>query len=231
MNIFFPIVYVPEDLTWLNTVYLNNSKKSYMAISNEVYNKAFLRLHVEKLFSRYMKVGSIETMLGALGWKGFRDRLSSSYLYHFYHGFFPSEDENDNIKEVMKFEDSLVNIFPEGNSRIFFLGFFLKMCEIQSMKENSDHFISYLNLSREIKDVLKLGKQKVIRPDWLILTLIHFESFFGKENFVDFIKEDKGNFLKLKSRLDPEQLELMIQNMLRYGASINDDDVFIFEKV
>jgi hypothetical protein len=202
-----------------------------MAISNEVKGKPFLRMHVEKLFSRYMKLGNIENMLGALGWKGFRDRLSSSYIYHFYHGFFPSEDELDNIGEVIKFEDDLVDLFPEGNSRIFFLGFFLKMCEVQVMRDNADNFISFLSLSKEVKEVLSLGDQKVLKPDWLILTIIHFEYFFGKGNLVKYFKEDNGDFDKLKSRLEEEQLENMIQNFLRYGASINDDDIFIFEKV
>jgi hypothetical protein len=231
MNILFPVVYVPEDLTWINSFYLNNSRKSYVSISENVNSKPFLKLHVDRLFSQYIKANSIESMLNALGWRGFRDRLASSYLYHFFHGFFPQEDELDNITEVIQFEDDLKGIFPEGNSRIFFLGFFLKMCEIQSMKDNSDNFISFLKLSRELKQVLLLGDQKIVKPDWMILSLIHFESFLGRENILEIIKEDKGDFSLLRKRLSSEQKELMIQNFLRYGASINEQEMFIYEKV
>ncbi len=231
MNILFPIVYIPEDLSWINAIYLNNSRKAYLSISENVHSKPFLKLHVEKLFSSYIKANSIESMLNALGWRGFRNRLASSYLYHYFHGFFPEEDEVDNISEVVQFEEDLKGIFPEGNSRIFFLGFFLKMCEIQAMKENSNNFISFLGLSRQLKQVLLLGEQKLIKPDWLVLSLIHFESFLGKEKFVDIVKEDKGDFTRLKNRLSPEQKDLMVQNFLRYGASINETEMFLYEKV
>ena len=231
MNIFFPTVYVPEDLTWLNSVYLNNSRKSYNVIAEEVYKKPFLKLNVDKLFKSYMKAGSIETVLGALGWKGFRDRLSSSYLYHYFHGFFPDEDEIENIEDVVVFESELDGIFPEGNSRVFFLGFFLKMCEVYAMKNNGGNFRSFLSLSVELKAALQLGNQKVLKPDWLVLSLMHFEKFLGKDNLLDAIYEDKGCFIKLQKRLSDEQTNLMIENFLRYGASLNDQDIFTFEKV
>ena len=231
MNSLFPVVYIPEDLTWLNALYLNNSSKSYLVISEEVLKKPFLKLHVKKLFDRYIKAGSFEPMLNALGWKGFRDRLSSSYLYHYYHGVFPDEDELENIADVIRFEEELKGIFPEGNSRAFFLGFFLKMCELNSLSSTSSEFKRYLHLSRELKEALLLGDQKVVRPDWLVLSLMHFESFFGKENLLSLLKKENGNFKKLKKHLSQDQLELMVQNFLRYSAGIGEDEVFIFDKV
>ncbi len=230
-NINFPIVYVPDGITWLLDEHMNNSKRSFNFIVDNIFDSPFIKIQISKLFKQYMKGSSLDSLLSSLGWKGLRDRLTSMYIYHFEHGSYPNILSLDNIEDILDFERKLSSTFPDGNSRIFILGTFFKLCEITSKNDDPDNWNSYLKISESLLKVVRLGEQKVVKPDWLILTLIHFDNFLGGEKLYDLIKEYNGNFYSLLGHIDSNQKEIMIQNFLRYAGSINEDEIFLFEKV
>ena len=230
-KITFPIVYIPDGLTWLLDTHFNNSKKSFNTISDAIFNNTFIKIQITKLFKQYMKESSIDSLLTSLGWKGLRDRLASMYLYHFENGAFPNLLSTDNVEDILDFENKFSTAFPDGNSRVFVLGMFFKLCELSSKKDDADNWKSYLSVSDSLLKVIRLGEQKVVKPDWLILTLIHLESYLGADKLYSLVTEHKGNFYKLLALLNEEQKEEMVQNFLRYGASIDEDEIFLFEKV
>ena len=230
-NITFPIVYIPDGITWLLTTHFNNSNKSYSVITEAILNNPFIKIQISKLFKQYMKEESIKSLLSSLGWKGLRDRLASMYLYHYENGVFPSLLSTDNVEDILQFEKKFVTIFPDGNSRVFVLGMFFKLCELSSKKENPSNWKTYLSVSDSLLKTIELGDQKVVKPDWLILSLIHLESYLGHDKLQSQVLATKGNFYKLASLLNDEQKEEMMQNLLRYGASINEDEIFLYEKV
>jgi hypothetical protein len=230
-NITFPIVYVPDGITWLLKTHFNNSNKSYSIITDAIFNNPFIKIQISKLFKQYMKEDSIQSLLSSLGWKGLRDRLASMYLYHYENGVFPHLLSTDNVEEILEFEKKFISIFPDGNSRVFILGMFFKLCELSSKKENANNLQTYLAVSDSLLKIIELGGQKVIKPDWLILTLIHLESYLGYDELHSQVLATKGNFYKLVALLNDEQKEEMMQNFLRYGASIDEDEIFLYEKV
>ena len=230
-KITFPIVYIPEGMTWLLDTHFNNSRKSNSAITDAIFNNPFIKIQISKLFKQYMKEGSIDSLLTTLGWKGLRDRLASMYIYHFENGVFPNLLSTDNIEDIVQFEKKFINTYPDGNSRVFVLGMFFKICEISSKKDDPINWNSYLSVSDSLLKVIRLGEQKIVKPDWLILTLIHLESYLGGDELYSLVDKHNGNFYKLLGMITEEQKEEMIQNFLRYGASINEDEMFLFEKV
>ena len=231
MNISFPIVFIPEGLRWLLDVHLNNSKKSYTIIMEEILNDHFLKIHIHKVFKKYIRNNSIDSFINTIGWKGFRDRLAATYLFHFEHGYFPDEEVNTGIDELLKFENQLSGMFPEGSNRIFVLGIFFKLCEIASKKDHEQNWESHLDLSDFLISQIQKGEQKITKPDWLVFCMIHFEKYINKDKFQEIVNKGKGNFYLFLKELDEKQKEILMTNLLRYGASINEEEMFLFEKV
>lgn len=231
MNFSFPLVFIPDDIRWLYDMHLNNSKQSYNMISEEILKRPFLRLHINKIFKKYMRGNSIDSFINTIGWKGFRDRLASSYLFHAEFGFFPDIEMEDKVKDIVEFENKLNSIFPEGSNRIFILGIFLKLCDISNQKENQDDWSTLLEIDTKLLEVINLGDQKVLKPDWLIFTLILFNKYFSSTILKEELIKHKGHFLSLFSLLKDDQKINLMQNLLRYGASIDEEEMFLFEKV
>jgi hypothetical protein len=230
-KITFPIVYIPEGMTWLLETHFNNSKKSNSAITDAIFSNPFIKIQISKLFKQYMKESSIDSLVASLGWKGLRDRLASMYLYHFENGVFPNLLSTDNVEDITEFENKFTTAFPDGNSRVFVLGMFFKFCDISIRKDDPENLNSYLSVSDTLLKIIRLGEQKVVKPDWLILTLIHLESYLGADVLYDLVEKNNGNFYNFFGMLNENQKEEMVQNLLRYGASINEDEMFLFEKV
>lgn len=231
MNLILPVCPIPEELGWVLKSHFHNNRKSYAKISDEIYQSPFLRLLVPKLFAPYMKNQNIESMLNALGWNGFRDRLTSIYLYKMEHGQFPTAIDEHLLEEVKKFESTYDEYSFEGNSRIFMLGVYLKMGQMKLKAEHQFMNDSLLELRPVVKKLLKLGTQKTTKGDWLILTLILLSNLVDDDLLLETAQKNHGNFYKCFSLLDEKKKELLIMNLLAYGASINDDEIFIYDKV
>lgn len=231
MNISFPILFIPEGLRWLLDVHLNNSKKSYSMIMEEILNDHFLKIHIYKVFKKYIRNNSIDSFINTIGWKGFRDRLAATYLFHFEYGYFPDEEVDNGIDEILKFESQLSSMFPDGSNRIFVLAIFFKLCEITAKKDHNQNWNSFLNLSDFIVTQINKGEQKITKPDWLVFTMLHFEKYIDKNKFEEIITSGKGSFYLFLKELNEEQKDNLMTNLLRYGASINEEEMFLFEKV
>lgn len=231
MNLIMPVCPIPEELGWILQSHFHNNRSSYARITDEVYESPFLKLMVPKLFGRYMKGNNMESMLNALGWNGFRDRLTSMYIYKALKGNFPTELVESCIADIKKFENELIDFAPEGHSRIFMLAVYLKLCEI---KFNSEH--QYINdqllvVKPVIKRILEMGTQKSVKADWLILTLMNIVEIVDEEVLINTINNHNGNFYKVLGLLKEEEKEKVMTNLLAYGASINDNDMFIYDRV
>lgn len=231
MSLMLPVCPIPEELGWILQSHFHNNRRSYTQISDEIFQSPFLRVMVPKIFAPYIKSNNIESMLNALGWNGFRDRLTAIYLYKFEYGQFPTKITDHGMTELKVFEDEYAQYGFEGNSRIFMLGVYLKFCQ---MKLKKDHLFTdqpLLKLNPIIKKILDEGTQKTIKGDWLILSLIILADLIDEDTLYITMKQNKGSFYKVMSLLEESHKEKFIANLLAYGASINDDEVFLYEKV
>lgn len=231
MNITLPVCSIPDELGWILRSHFHNNRRSYAKISDEIFQSPFLRVLVPKLFAPYIKSKNIESMLNALGWSGFRDRLTSVYLYKQEYGEFPTALSDHGLKELKAFEDEYVQYGFEGNSRIYMLGVYLKLCEYKLNSEHQYLQKSLLELNPIIKEILKEGTQKTTKGDWLILSLILLSDLVDEKLLLKTIQEGKGSFYKVIELLDEEQKNSFISGLLNYGVSINDDDIFLYERV
>ena len=95
------------------------------------------------------------------------------------------------------------------------------MAEIQMEHHGRDFTI----VTDELIHILKKSKIKIVKVDWLLLSLYHLEGYLGRELLLGEI--DKGiKFEKLYKKLTDEQKSVMMGNLLSYGYSIGDHEIF-----
>jgi hypothetical protein len=230
MSFLLPINPIPDEMYWLlGNRFHNNNRKLYNLIAEEINKSATLRVMLPKWFSQYIKNGNLESMLNAIGWNGYRDRLASVYIYKKMNGEFPDYVNAVWVEDIINFEKKLIDHIPEGDSRVFVLGFYLKLCEIKLLENGLAK--SLLTLSSSIQKILALGTKKIPQLDWFVLTLILLANEIGEDQVYKVIVENKGSYHKVFSTLNLKQKETIMANLLAYGASINEDEIFLDEKV
>jgi hypothetical protein len=161
-----------------------------------------------------------------LGWLGFRDRLAASFLHYQLKGFFSEEVDLQLIQDLLGFESRLESCSVEGFSRGFLLAFYFKMSYVQFLRDHPDREFKDFFLRPEIFQALKLIKTKNIKVDWLLLMLNQFMIFLGSEKVLQYLKEGK-RYQDLYDLLNEDQINTMTRSFLSYGASINEEDIFV----
>jgi hypothetical protein len=77
---------------------------------------------------------------------------------------------------------------------------------------------------------MKLSQVRSERIDWLILMVWHFTNYLGKNQLI--AKLSAGvSFSELYKEITAEQQLHFTQNLLTYGASVQEDEVFFYERV
>ena len=226
-----PMCSIPDEMSWALKMRFHNNRKSYAVIADEIYGSPFLKVLVPRLYQEYIKNNNLESMLNALGWNGFRDRLVAIYLYKIEHGQFPTRIELEAVKEIKLFEDQFQDYVPDGDSRMFMLGFYLKMCDFKLSRDFQYMSESLLKTSDTILKILKKGTQKSLKLDWIYITLKVLEEMFPPDRLEHIISENNGNFYKVYQDLSEEDQKILIENLMAYGASINENEIFIYDRV
>jgi len=231
MKIALPQIYLPDIITRLCHIKLQNNRKSFAIIMDTIYADPALSILITRTFSEFLKYETIESMLNALGWDGFRNRVASLYLYKLEFGVFPGETKPDLVKGIVDFEIELKEFTVYGDSRLFLLGYYLRSCELSF--KNQKQFIagSMLNISDNVIAAIKMNNHKSEKIDWLILILSYFTNYLGEEKLLDCLTKSNGNFYKILPLISEQNRHDLIENLLIYGGAINEDEMFLFEKV
>jgi hypothetical protein len=132
----------------------------------------------------------------------------------------------DDIKLIeSRYTDHSVNSY----SRLFLLGFYLKLAnlEIQHGEENK---FTEIKLPMDLGDLLRLSEGRSERIDWLILLLLHLQSALGEKLLMKYLIDGK-KFDELYLLMSKEDQAQMGNNLMAYGASIQESEVFLYEKV
>jgi hypothetical protein len=231
MLIKLPSLKVPEELSLLLSMDIQDTRRSYAKVADILYSNKFLTMLVEKYFIAFKKSKNLEEILNYTGWEGFRNRIASVYLQYFMEGEYPTNPNTGLSKQLVDFERTFEKYGVNGYGRSFLLAFYLKLVE-QYYQEQGQYFEkSLLTDPNSILNILSMGKYKHEKLDWMILLLWHFTEFWGEEEVKKRIQTNKGSFEKIMDGLTPEQMESMLENFLSYGHAIGQDDVFLFEKV
>ncbi len=189
-----------------------------------------LAVVITRAFSEFdeQKRGPIK-VFSTLGWAHFRERLASLYLFKAQNGSFPPKTDMALVEDVHALEARFANWSVTGTSRVFLLGFYLRMCALHADREDApgDHPGA---IPESVDQALALAGARSARADWLILLCWHFDVYLGKETFQAALRA-KSTYAELYLRLTPAQREQLVGNLLAYGASIREDDPFLFERI
>ena len=184
---------------------------------------------LESTFSEFNDGRGLEKLMLALGWHNFRDRMASLYVYKSIYGEYPTKTNMELVDDIKAIETRFSDSAVHSYSRLFLLGFYLKLAQVKVRKRDSNRFLE-LKLPHEIGTVIALSQARTEKPDWLLLIVTHFQIAFGTKNLINGLMAGK-KFDELYELMIPEQRELMHRNLLAYGASIHEPETFLYGKV
>jgi hypothetical protein len=207
----------------------SNATQRLLKISTILHSSTALSMVLEKCFAEIdeHKIG-VEKMVHTLGWDHFRDRLASVYIYKNLNGVFPDKTDMSLVEAIRSYEKKVWDHSVAENSRAFLLAFYVKMLNMQ-LSSQSDEFIP-VDIPTGINRILNLSKGRSEKIDWLILIAWHFYEFWGEEALEEKIKSG-CRWRELYGYLSKEQQFQLVSNLLAYGASIQDDELFLFERI
>jgi hypothetical protein len=171
----------------------------------------------------------VEKILLALGWENFRERLASMYIFREIHGQYPAKTSMELVEDIKMLETLYSSHGVHTYSRLFLLGFYLRIADIQVKKKNESDLTDF-RVPFEMGPFLRLSQGRTERTDWLILTLWHLMLGLGEKNLLGALSAGK-KFEEIYNMLSLRDRHKMNENFLAYGASINEDDIFLYGKV
>lgn len=191
-------------------------------------NKA-IYFSLEKAFAEFDDGRGLEKTMVALGWSNFRDRMASMYIYKYMNGSFPAHTDMDLVEDIQDLEQRFVFHSVKSVSRVFLLGFYLKLANLQLQDRGDNHYLG-VRVPDEIVEFLKLSNGRSEKIDWLILILMHLYHSLGGKLLLNSLASGK-QFEEIYQLMSSEQKKMMLDNLLAYGASIKEADTFLYEKI
>lgn len=224
----FPFVNLPTEFVTLlrSNLSVSNSTEPIFNIINS--NRALYSI-LETAFKEFNDGRGLEKVMTALGWTSFRDRMASVYLSKSIYGDFPTRTNLDLIEDIKLIENRFSGHSVNGFSRIFLLGFYLKLANLEIQTKQDNKFLEII-LPAEIEPLLKISPVRSERIDWLILILFHLNAALGEGLLTKHLIAGK-KFEDLYALMSKEDQEQMGQNLMAYSASIQEAEVFLYEKV
>lgn len=191
-------------------------------------NRALLSV-LENAFKEFDDGRGVEKVMTALGWSNFRERMASIYVYKTMYGDYPSRTNMELVEDIHEMETRFSAHSVNSFSRLFMLGFYLKLANL-SIQQSEDNQFLEIKVSPEIGSILRLSQGRSEKIDWLILIVIHLNAALGEKMLINNLAAGK-KFEDLYQIMPKDAQEIMSHNLLAYGASIQEPDVFLYEKV
>jgi hypothetical protein len=165
----------------------------------------------------------------ALGWANFRERMASVYVFKALHGSFPDKTDMELVADIHEFENRFSEKSVAGNSRLFLLGFYLRLLNTY-LAMRADGGGEGVLIPASVERILNLRQVRTDKADWLVLLCWHLDIYLGTDELVRLISAGV-KWEELFRRLsDPQRFQL-ISNLLSYGASIQEEDPFLYERI
>lgn len=186
------------------------------------------------LLSRALPTGegmsSMEAQLSGYGVKGFRDRLGELFLAKLDQGFFPKEVEINRVTSVQEFESRFESFSTLGDYRVFMLGLYLKMKDYESFQMFGRQ-TSFLSIPLEVDEILAASDSKTQKLDWMIVILNSLLKFWSKEFIMEISKDGPQAIVDRIRGLEDKSKLIFLNDLSSYGFAINENDIFLYQKV
>lgn len=227
-KIYLPHVILPTEFLSLLKTNISVSTSSAPVFDVIKPNQA-LYCVLEKAFKEFDDGRGFEKTMIALGWANFRDRMASIYVYKSIYGNFPNKTSMDLVEDIKQLEVRFLNHSVTSLSRLFMLGFYLKLANIETQRKENNKYID-IKIPEELGAFLKISQGRTEKIDWLILTTMHLLHGLGDKMLMNGLVSGK-KFSELYNLMAPELRKNMMDNLLAYGASIGEQDIFLYEKI
>jgi hypothetical protein len=133
------------------------------------------------------------------------------------------------VDDIKKTESTYMDHGVYGHCRLFLLGFYVRLANIQNHARLDNEFTE-IKISEQLHTLLNLSEGRTKKIDWLVLILMHLTQSLGEEKLMILIKSGQ-KFNEIYELMSIDERENMLTNCLAYGASINEPDFFLYEKV
>lgn len=227
-KIYLPHVILPTEFLSLLKTTINVSTSSAPVFDVIKPNQALFCL-LEKAFKEFDDGRGFEKTMVALGWANFRDRMASIYVYKLIYGNYPNKTSMNLVQDIKHLEVRFTNHSVTSISRLFMLGFYLKLANIETQRKENNKYIE-IKIPEDLENYLKVSHGRTEKIDWLILTTMHLLNGLGDKPMMNALVAGK-KFSELYNLLTPELRKNMLDNLLAYGASIGEPEVFLYEKI
>jgi hypothetical protein len=224
----FPHVILPVELLTLLRTNLPAGAPAEIIFQTINANPA-LTIILERAFVQFHGGRGVEKTLAALGWPGFRDRFASVYVYKAIHGTYPISTNLELVDELRDLEARFAAFGTSGNSRVFLLGLYLKLANVKLHGEAAGNFLE-LRIPPELAGLLSRTQGRSEKLDWLLLIATHLLEGLGEAALTRALAAGEP-FEAIYPRLVPEDRSRMFENLLAYGASIREPDMFLDDRI
>lgn len=223
----FDFVNMPNHFTRFLQADMHIASKSYNLFKSEVYNNPSINSLFNLAFRDIDPNLDVDMVMKSMGWEGFRNRLTCQYLNYANTGNFNQSVDENLCSEILHFEKVLRKYSVSGYSRGFQLGFYLKLWskKPENLKSNA-RITDLVDLTGVLIEILDRTKSKVIAIDWVVVVLSQLLNFLNKD-IVMSLFTDEMTYIDLYQILDVHQKRNIMSNLLSYGSSINDQEIFI----
>jgi hypothetical protein len=227
-KIVFPFVVLPREFISLLKANLSTTPSAETVFSYIRLNKALYHI-IDTAFKEFDDGRGPEKVLMALGWSNFRERVSSLYVYKLIYGDFPLRTNIQLVDDVKKFESRFRDHSVNSYSRVYLLGFYLKLANMELQSKDERQFVE-IRIPEAIDHFLKLSQGRSEKIDWLILILYHLHAGLGDKVLTDCLMSGQ-KFEDIYPLMTKESQDMMAANLLAYGASIDEPDIFLYDKI
>ncbi len=220
-----PAIVLPSEFVALLK---SNNAGHASALRTNLVNSPGLGMVLERAFSEFDEhhIG-LEKVMDLLGWAHFRDRMASVYVFKTLHGSFPAKTDMQLVEDIVQLESRFSERAPSGDSRLFLLGLYLKLVNLSRLSDAPEQSIT---IPASVEKVLLLSQVRTERLDWLLLLCWHLGEFLGTQELIQAINAHTP-WPALYARLSDEQRFQLVSNLLSYGASIQEEDPFLYERI
>ena len=221
----FPNIFVDQHFSYLLSRNLYSSQHSNQFITQYITGRHSFHQLIVNCFLDVDPLKRISFIVKVLGWKSFRDRLSSVFISYVRDGRFPRQTNFPLANDLIAFDLQTSPYTTSGSSRAFLLAFYLKLSKIHLAKSGEDFVEEQLDIPPAVVSLFKKANIKVVKIDWAILLLWHFADYIGV-NELDKLLDQKKRLQELQGLLTTEQKDELYTNLLIYSYAVNDQDFF-----
>lgn len=220
-----PYIELPLKFTKLLKIGIHNTQDDIDKIHRFVSACSSFSAIVKRSLSNFSVDDNLRSIISVLGWKRFRDRLASVYIKRQIDGAYPTISDLDYVTDILKFEEKYREFAVSGSSRVFMLGLYIKFVWVNSgVFENI--YDGDSDLESNVYQLLKKRNNRSIQLDWVILILWHMLEHLDFNQIATTLESSKDPYFDLYKKLSSEAQDSMMCNMLAYGQSINEPELF-----